>query len=252
MKNTTNAECIGVGPPRSAGLFTKRLCKYGDVDLPLGIEDEALAQPTRARIYRYLTDRRAAASTEEIAAALGLHPNGVRRHLERLAAAGLVERRRKRGERGRPGDRWAISPEAVPGGERPSGYAELAGWLARAIREDVDLADIERTGREIGHELAPEAGGDNDAAEVVGDVLAALGFQPLIEARDDGGFTCTLKNCPYRDSARGFPEVVCTLHRGITEGLLAEIAPEARLETFQPRDPARAGCLISVAGGGAD
>ena len=41
--------------------------------------------------------------------------------------------------------------------------------------------------------------------------------------------------------------MVCTLHRGVTAGLLERIDPEARLVGFVPKDPDVAGCLIDVA-----
>ncbi|MEA2658437.1 MAG: hypothetical protein QOF64_1028, partial [Candidatus Binatota bacterium] len=59
-------------------------------------------------------------------------------------------------------------------------------------------------------------------------------------------FTCSLGNCPYKVSVRESPEVVCTLHRGITAGLLAELDPKAKLTEFVPKDPERAGCLVGV------
>jgi hypothetical protein len=46
--------------------------------------------------------------------------------------------------------------------------------------------------------------------------------------------------------------VVCTLHRGITRGLLDTIAPETKLAGFVPRDPDTAGCLIELRGELAD
>ena len=80
--------------------------------------------------------------------------------------------------------------------------------------------------------------------------MVALGFQPELEIDGDKTTRCRLCNCPYRDSVKENQEVVCTLHRGITAGLLDELAPEARLETFEPHDPDRAGCLIEVVGAG--
>ena len=208
-----------------------------------------LAQPTRARVFAQLVECRTAVGTERLAGLLGLHPNGVRRHLERLQEAGLVERRRSRGARGRPSDRWLVAPGAHPGGERPSGYADLARWLARAVPAGPRrLREIEKTGREIGREMAPA--GSDDPVEDFRQAIAALGFQPVMKARRDGGFTCRLENCPYRDSARENPDVICTLHRGITAGLLAELDPEAKLIRFEPHDPDRAGCLVGVAGPG--
>jgi len=69
------------------------------MDLPHN-GDEVLTQRTRARIFSWLAEHRELASTEELSAAVGLHPNGVRRHLERMEEAGLVERSRSTGRRG--------------------------------------------------------------------------------------------------------------------------------------------------------
>jgi predicted ArsR family transcriptional regulator len=218
------------------------------MDLP-GSSGDVLAQPTRARIFAWLVDHRTAAGTEELANQLGLHPNGVRRHLERLQAAGLVERQRNRGRTGRPGDRWLVAPGAQPGGERPSGYADLARWLARATPAAPGrLREVERTGREIGRELAPREAGDS--VESFRRVVAALGFQPTLEVRGDGGFSCRLGNCPYRNSVRENQDVICGLHRGMTTGLLEKLDPGAKLVRFEPHDPDRAGCLIDVVGEG--
>jgi len=43
--------------------------------------------------------------------------------------------------------------------------------------------------------------------------------------------------------------VVCTLHRGLTQGLLDALDPPAALRSFVPKDPDRAGCLIEIEGG---
>jgi predicted ArsR family transcriptional regulator len=219
------------------------------MDVPDPSAGGVLAQPTRSRIFALLAGLRRAADTGELAERLGLHPNGVRRHLERMVKAGLVERRRPRGGRGRPRDTWSLAPGAHPGGERPAAYADLAAWLARAIPAGPRrLDEIERAGREIGHELAP--GESDDPVEAFRQVLTALGFQPRLEVGGDGELRCRLGNCPYRDAVRENAEVVCTMHRGITVGLLAELAPKARLRRFEPHDPDRAGCLVDVAGGG--
>jgi predicted ArsR family transcriptional regulator len=207
--------------------------------------DDVLAQPTRSRIFALLVERRAAMSTNELAGPLGLHVNGVRRHLERLRQAGLVERRRSSGARGRPGDLWLVAAGARPGGERPTGYAEMARWLARATPGGAGrLRALERSGREIGQELASDTA--DDPVEGFRAALAALGFEPAIERDEAGSFACRLDNCPYRDSALESPDVVCTMHRGITAGLLEILDPGAKLTRFEPHDPRRAGCLVEV------
>lgn len=213
------------------------------MDLPLP-PDDALAQPTRAQIFAFLVEGRSSFTTEEVAKHFGLHPNGVRRHLERLLEGGFVTRDRVQEGPGRPRDRWTISPDAHPGGRNPRGYAQLATWLARAIPDrEESLREVERTGAEIGRELAPEPSGDPVAD--LRRTFAALGFRPALE-RDGSRLTCTLRNCPYRDSVRANSDVVCRLHRGITAGLLAVLEPGAELAGFEPHDPDRAGCRVSV------
>jgi hypothetical protein len=143
---------------------------------------------------------------------------------------------------------WLVSPDASPGGEAPSGYAELGRWLARAISPgNTSLHAVEATGREIGRELAPA--GDCPAEAKMYAVLASMGFQPRRETDRTGGFTYRLCNCPYRDAVVESPEVVCTLHRGMTRGLLDAISPETRLAGFVPQEPRRAGCMIELSGG---
>jgi predicted ArsR family transcriptional regulator len=217
------------------------------MDLPVPAAD-ALAQPTRAQIFTFLVEKRGPAGTEEMAEHFGLHPNGIRRHLERLLEGGFVTRNRIRAGQGRPRDSWAVSPEAQPGGRRPQAYSDLASWLARAIPTKVPrLREVERAGHEIGRELAPAPTGD--PARDLGDAFAALGFEPSL-TRGEDGFTCCLGNCPYRDAVRENQAVVCGLHRGITAGILSQLDPRAELAGFEPRDPERAGCLIEVSGGG--
>jgi predicted ArsR family transcriptional regulator len=213
------------------------------MDLPSA--EDPLSQPTRARIFALLVELKEAVRTDDLAARLGLHPNGVRAHLERLREAGLVERRQERGGRGRPGDRWTVAPDAQPAGQSPSAYASLAIWLARAIPAGpTRLREVERTGREIGRELAPKENGD--PVDGLRQTLAALGFQPSMKVKADGSLTCRLENCPYRDSVRQNADVVCTLHRGITVGVLEKLDPKAKLTGFEPHDPDRAGCLVEV------
>jgi predicted ArsR family transcriptional regulator len=217
------------------------------MDLPQN-GDEVLTQRSRARMFSWLAERREPASTEELAAAMKMHPNGVRRHLERMQEAGLVERSRSKGRRGRPVDLWVIAAEANPGGERPSGYTDLARWLARAIPPGRNrLREVEKAGREIGRELAP-SGQEGDPTEGFRQALSSLGFRPALESKADGGFICRLENCPYVESVRENQPIVCALHKGITSGLLAEILPGARLASFEPRDPEVAGCVASVSG----
>lgn len=212
----------------------------------------ALAQPTRARLFDVLSELRRPAGTDELAGRVSLHPNGVRIHLDRLLEAGLVVRERARQARGRPRDMWMIAADARPGGEQPTAYADLGRWLARAMPPSkAGLRAVEATGREIGRDLAPSDGGQS-SEEQMHATLVSLGFAPQREVAAAGVLTYKLCNCPYREAVSENQEVVCTLHRGMTRGLLDTLAPETKLAAFVPREPHTAGCLIELRGGLAD
>jgi predicted ArsR family transcriptional regulator len=234
---------------QSSRFFTSSVCKIsGTVDAPFAIPpDDVLAQPTRASLFALLGELKRPVGTVELAERLDLHPNGVRRHLERMQEAGLIERDRGRRPRGRPRDAWTIAPDARPGGEAPSAYQDLGRWLARAMRSRRGgLRGIEDTGREIGREIAP-AGAQADA-EAFKTSLSALGFKPTITSHERERVTVCLGNCPYRDAVHENQPAICALHKGITRGLLDVLHPEAQLATFVPHDPDQAGCLIELRG----
>jgi predicted ArsR family transcriptional regulator len=206
---------------------------------------DVLAQPTRARLFAYLASLARPAGTEELAARLGLHPSGVRLQLERLRAAGLITRERIPQARGRPRDSWSIAADALPGGEPPGAYRQLARWLARSVPARPErLREVERAGRELGRELL--SGGTSRDEDTMGRTLTALGFAPQRQRTGIGRLVFRLGNCPYREAARENQPVVCALHRGMTRGLLDQLAPSARLTRFVPENPDRAGCLVEV------
>ena len=62
------------------------------------------------------------------------------------------------------------------------------------------LVDVAAAGREIGRDLAPEAGAA-DARTAMRDALSALGFAPRDESPGAHRFRYVLTNCPYRDAA---------------------------------------------------
>jgi len=217
------------------------------MEVPPPPADDALAAPIRARLFWELGELRRPATTQELAALVARHPNTVRIQLQQLADAGLLERRVTRQARGRPRHQWAIARGARPAGERPQAYGQLSRWLARAAGAAGDFAGIERTGREIGRELAPRPAAQGTATAMQ-DALTALGFQPRAERASRRRVRFVLANCPYRDAVRQNQPAVCSLHRGITAGLLDRLDPDASLADFVAKDPYAAGCLIELAG----
>lgn len=213
--------------------------------------NDVLSQPTRSRLFGTLRALKRPASTKELSDLTGLHPNGIRNHLEVMFRAGYLVRDSERRGRGRPRVLWAIDPTAHPGGEALTGYSELSEWLVRAVERGIrDPDGIEDLGHSIGMDLTrgdAEPGGDPEAR--FRDALAAMGFQPeRQEEAVSGEVTYCLANCPYRDTARTGQALICGLHRGITAGLIESFNPDARLTRFVAKDPDRAGCLISATG----
>jgi predicted ArsR family transcriptional regulator len=217
------------------------------VDVPPAADD-ALAQPSRARLFALLAELKRPAGTSELATSLRLHPNGVRLHLERLERAGLVVRERERRSRGRPRDVWSISDRAQPGGGSPTAYRDLGRWLVRTlVVGGLGTRDVEQTGRQIGRELATRDTGV-PAERQLHAVLVAMGFMPRRRLDAAGTITYCLENCPYRSAVRERQAIVCGLHRGITRGLLDQLAPDTKLAAFVAKDPETAGCEITLRG----
>jgi hypothetical protein len=83
--------------------------------------------------------------------------------------------------------------------------------------------------------------------------FARLGFAPEevtgAAARRRGEMELRLRHCPFREAvlAPG-GELVCTLHRGLTLGLLDGAAEDANLTAFEPKDPRTAGCRVGIRG----
>jgi predicted ArsR family transcriptional regulator len=141
---------------------------------------------------------------------------------------------------------WSISPAARRARGRPDASADLAGWLAAAIpARPGRLREVEAAGRRLGLRLSA---GDTELPleDRFQQVFHDLGFEPLARAADPGAVCFELGNCPYRSAVRANQPVVCTLHRGLTLGLLDRLAPHAALRSFVPKDPDRAGCLIEI------
>ncbi len=202
---------------------------------------KALGDETRFSMYRELASATRGCSAQELADTLGLHANTVRLHLDRLREAGLVEVEAvHRGTVGRPSHVYSLAPGAPGLGFDPPSYTLLAGLLA-ALAERVGAEGEEAT--EIGRKWGIEAARRTRSRSCVKALTAELnrlGFQPVCETSGtvtDIAFT----HCPFRDLAEAYPELVCNLHRGISEGIVAEVGGGSVEEfaTLYDRDPCR-------------
>lgn len=203
---------------------------------------KALGDNTRYAIYEELVRAATPLSTGEVAAALGLHPNTIRPHLERMRDAGLLTVQvDSRGSVGRPQHRYAVSAEAPSLGVEPPSYPLLAGLLANVAAAAEPGADqVASVGARHGRVMAGSASPAASCGAGLNQALQELGFSPAASS-DTRGTTIRFTECPYRRMAESFPDLVCQLHRGIVEGYVAEKGGATVVEfaTVEDRDPCR-------------
>lgn len=205
---------------------------------------KTLGDNTRYAIYLELARSSRPLATAEVAETLGLHPNTVRPHLERMREVGLLEARPDvSGAVGRPQKLYSLSAEAPSLGLEPPVFPMLARMLLSMAR-DAGLggelaADAGRgEGRRLAHRRTPAR---LPCVEATVAMLDELGFDP---ARVDEGGTSTVAftHCPFAELAETDPDVVCSLHRGLVEGFVGEVGG-GRMVAFNDvahRSPCRA------------
>lgn len=187
---------------------------------------KTLGDNTRYAIYLELARSPRPLATADVAETLGLHPNTVRPHLERMRDVGLLEVSTEvRQGVGRPQHLYALAPDAPSLGLEPPTFPYLADLLVRLA---------ERTGAsgddavEVGRQQGRADGGRHLAAPSCLEALVArldtLGFDPAVDG-DEAGDTAVIAfaHCPFRSLAEAHPELVCSLHRGLVEGFVEAV-----------------------------
>ncbi|MEA2506091.1 MAG: hypothetical protein QOH48_709 [Actinomycetota bacterium] len=197
----------------------------------------ALRDGPRRRLYLFIREQTHPVSREEAAGAVGISHKLAAFHLDKLVETGLLAASYGHPE-GRPPSRAGRSSKlyepsdltvevSVP--ERR--YDLLADALAEAVTsggaEAVACAIAERRGVALGR-LAPVPQTGSVVAAAV-KALSQHGFEPATGP----GAEIYLRNCPFRDVARGSPALVCQMNlafvRGVLDGL-GGTGVEARLD----------------------
>jgi predicted ArsR family transcriptional regulator len=196
---------------------------------------KALGDETRYAMYRELATSTRPLSAQDLAERLGLHPNTVRLHLDRLRETGLVEAEAiHRGTVGRPQHLYSLAPGAPSLGFDPPAHALLAGVLG-ALAEQVGAGpeDAEAVGTQWGTQLARRTRA-RACVDTLATELDRLGFEPAVGPGDgtaEGAVRIEFLHCPFRELAEAYPELVCSLHRGICAGVI-DSAGEGSMQEF--------------------
>ncbi|MCD0442963.1 helix-turn-helix domain-containing protein [Glycomyces sp. A-F 0318] len=171
----------------------------------------------RDAVLRILKDAPEPLGIAEIAERIAAHPNTVRFHLDKLVAAGRVERARS-GRRvpGRPAQVFRAVRGMDPAG--PRHYRLLADALAHGLAAAPDARDrAVEAGRAWGLRSAADApAASADDVERLTSLLDDLGFAP--ERRDEARIG--LRHCPFLELAESDSPVVCDVHLGLMRGAL--------------------------------
>jgi predicted ArsR family transcriptional regulator len=204
---------------------------------------KALGDNTRYAIYLELARSPSPLSTANVAESLGLHPNTVRPHLERMRDVGLLESRPDTaGAVGRPQKLYNLSADAPSLGLEPPVFPMIARMLlslAEAAGIDGEMAV--NAGKDEGQRLAHRRSGSRPCAEAAVVMLDELGFDPA-RVDEDGVATIAFTHCPFADLAESDPELVCSLHQGMLEGFVDEVGGASVLSfnDLADRKPCRA------------
>jgi len=194
----------------------------------------------RTHIIQLLRDAKVPLSVDAVAKQVGIHINTARFHLESLVDAGLATRETE--VRSQPGRRRVLYTGTLPNQthERAQGYRLLATILTAVIANRYPDAgeDMYQVGQEWGRYLTsrPAPFQVFDEAEIdkrVVDKLDALWFAPELHTEPEA--LLLLHNCPFIESARQAPNVVCQLHAGMINGSLEELRSTQRVVKLEPQ-----------------
>lgn len=200
-----------------------------------------LSSPSRLELLHVL-QAEGPQTTSALAVRTGLHENTVREHLQRLVDARFVVREpERRATRGRPRTVYrATTRDDVR--TDPAAARHLAESVARARLTSVLLGgygsavgDVRESARQAGHDmladLPPLPSGADDQVLALEAHLDRLGFDPVLSADRT---TFDLWRCPFLDLARERPEVVCSVHLGLAQGVLEQVGGPVRAERLEP------------------
>jgi predicted ArsR family transcriptional regulator len=218
----------------------------------------ALDQPLRRDLYRVLSERDDWVTRDEAGDALGIPRSVAAFHLDKLAAAGVVEVSFERTSgrtgpgAGRPSKRYRRADDEVAASIPDRRYDLAGSLLATAI------AESERTGAPIGESLSATA---RAAGKVIGEetadaagrlatakarqaavlaVLARHGYEPSLGKRGE----IALVNCPFHRLAEEHRSLVCGMNLDFLGGLLEGIGPSDRLDARL--DPQPGYCCVRI------
>ena len=210
----------------------------------------------RERVLRLVREHHGPVDAFNLASQTGLHVTTVRFHLDALCDDGAITRTRlNRPGAGRPRTGYIAVEERLD-------YRILAEVLAMELGQSSETRTrrAQHAGKQWAARLAArqdaadgplQTGADDTLEQVASRITTAfttMGFAPELSAgsgrRSQREQTIRLHACPVRDLARSHPEVVCALHLGLLQGMLADPTGAGRRRKSAPALSARLAPLV--------
>ncbi|MCV7257495.1 helix-turn-helix transcriptional regulator [Mycobacterium shimoidei] len=203
----------------------------GGLDAVAGLS--SLDDPARRRLYEYVASRDKPVARDEAATAVGISRTLAAYHLDKLADAGIlaVSYARPPGRSGpgagRPTKRYTRTQQELSASVPPRNYGLLARLLAQAVTADTSGAvasAVAAAARKAGRTSAGDGG--------VIDSLCGSGYEPARTAAGD----IELRNCPFHQLMREYPELVCGLNLELIQGMLEARGERPSRAVLAPRE----------------
>jgi predicted ArsR family transcriptional regulator len=216
-----------------------------------------LAEPVRRRLYLYLRERGEPVGREDAARHANISVKLAAFHLDRMAAAGLldVDYRRLSGRvgpgAGRPAKVYSVSPRTFSVVIPQTRYSLAASMMATALSGE--YAGVDRTesldrvatdvGDRMGAEIRAQSRSKTARREAVFRQLQELGFEPQTQASGE----IVLRNCIFADlSASSHRELVCGMNAALVRGMLS--GAHLKTNRVEKRSEPAPTCCVCITG----
>lgn len=177
-----------------------------------------LSDDVRRRLYDFIATKPGSVTREEVAAEVGITRSLAAYHLDRLAAAGLLDVTFARPSgrtgpgSGRPAKRYSRGQNELAVSLPPRNYSLLAKLLAAAA----DAAPSDEFRDALASASTQEGRSLGEHTGDLTDTLAGAGFEPTTTADDD----IILRNCPFHSVVHDHSDLACNLNHAFVRGAL--------------------------------
>ncbi len=214
-----------------------------------------LGDPTRRSIYLTVRESAEPMTAAQIAAAFNIHANVARHHLDRLADEGYLEvtRRRPEGKNGpgagRPAKCYTPTDKEIELQFPARRYDLLADLLIRVVQR-LEPERASEIAAQVGHDYGVELAGTLDLPDAGFDSVLATVQQAMVNVgfavdTNTNSRQLLMSHCPFGRTAFDHPEVVCSLDRGIVNGLM-EALHHATDTVTAPKETWGEDCVSTV------